>query len=107
MAMLRCGVVVFWWVQTFLGVELNSETTDIAHGISRAAASQNGREPNENGSFSGCVGKDASARHIGSGLEKSEGTKSASASGMDNTLGNALMIESVDLNIELVFVIPE
>jgi hypothetical protein len=26
---------------------------------------------------------------------------------MDNTLGNALMIEPVDLSIELVFVIPE
>jgi hypothetical protein len=104
--MLCCVVLVFWGGHTFLGVELDSETTDIAHGISRAATSQNSRESNENGSFSGCVGKDPSARHICSGFEKFEGTKSASASGMDNTLRNTLMIESVNLNIELIFIIP-
>lgn len=102
--MLCFGVLVFWWGQTFLGVELDSETTNITHGISRSTTSQNCREPNENRCFSGCVGKEAGARHIGSGLKQSECTESASASGMDNTLRDALMIKSVDLNIGLVLI---
>jgi hypothetical protein len=79
------------------GVKLDSETTDIAHGVGRTTATQDSGESQEDGSLAGCVGEYASGCDIGSRLKECELSKSSGATSVNNTLRDAFVIESVDL----------
>ena len=82
---------------TFLSVPLDSETANIANGISRSAATQNCRETNKDGSLPRGISEEAGLGDIGSRFVDSEGSMSASATSMDNSFGNTLVVKSVNL----------
>jgi hypothetical protein len=81
------------------GVKLDSETSNITHGVGRTTATQDSGESQEDGSLARCVGEYASGCDIGSRLEEGELSKSTGATSVNYTLRNAFMIESVDLQL--------
>jgi hypothetical protein len=80
-----------------LGVHLEGKAADVSDGVGGATASQDSGEADEDGGLAGGVGEDAGVGELLDGLMESEGAKGAGAAGVDDTLGNALMIEAVNL----------
>ena len=80
-----------------LSVHLEGKAADVPDGVGGATASQDGGEADEDGGLAGGVGEDAGVGELLDRLVESEGTKGAGATGVDDTLGDALMIEAVDL----------
>lgn len=80
----------------FVCVELDGETTHIANCVRRAAGAEHGAEAEEHRGCAGCVGQDASRRVLLKALVQRELAEGASATGVDDTLGDPLMVESVD-----------
>jgi hypothetical protein len=80
-----------------LGVKLASETPDITNGVCRATTTKDGRESQEDGRLTRCVGEYAGRCDVSSRLEKSEFSKGAGAAGMDDTLGDTFVVEAMDL----------
>jgi hypothetical protein len=79
------------------GVELQGKATSVTDGVRATTASKNCRETLEHGSGASRV-----REHLGAGvllqtLVHLEGTKGTGATGVDDTLGNALVVEAVDL----------
>jgi hypothetical protein len=81
----------------FFGVELDSEASDIANSVGGSTATQNGREAQKDGRCAGCISEDAGRGNVCGGLKECEFAKGARAAGVDDTLGDALMVEAVDL----------
>jgi hypothetical protein len=84
-------------------VELDCKASNISNSISGASATQHSRESKEDGRFTGRVGQDTGAGDILSGFEQTEGTECAGTSGMDDSLRNTLMVESMDLDNEILY----
>jgi hypothetical protein len=84
---------------TLFSVELDCETSDITDGVGGTTAAQDSRESQEDGSLAGCVGEYASGCDIGSRLEEGELSKSTRATSVNNTLRDAFVIKSVDLQL--------
>jgi hypothetical protein len=82
---------------SLLGVELDGKSADIADRIGTASAAEYGRETDEDGRLTRGVCEDGGEGEVLGALEHAEGTECASASGMDNSLRNTLMIKAVDL----------
>jgi hypothetical protein len=80
-----------------LGVELYCEAADVANCVGTATAAEDRGEADEDGCLPRLVGQDRGKCQILSALEDPEGTKSTGTPGMDNSLGNTLMVEAVDL----------
>lgn len=91
------NVVTHYVPVALLSVKLDSEPSNISHGISTATAAEDSRETDKDGRFAGGIGQDGCKTDVLSTLEKLEAAEGTSTSGMYDTLGNALMIESVDL----------
>ena len=79
------------------GVELDSKTTDISDSIGTTTTSEDCREAQEDRSSPRGIGQHTGGRDVGGTLEKLEGTMSCSTTSMYNSLGDALMIETVNL----------
>ena len=73
---------------TLVGVKLHGKATNISDGIRTASASQDGREAEEDGGCARSVSQNASRSNVRGTLKQPKGTKGASASGVNNTLGN-------------------
>jgi len=79
-------------------VELDSKAAHIAHSICRSTATQHGRESQEYRRRAGSVSEDASRSDVHGGLEEGELSKGAGTTGVDNALGDSLVVEAVDLD---------
>ena len=80
-----------------LGVELQGKATSITDSVRATTATKHGRETLEHGSGARSVGEDLCACVLLQTLVHPESTKSTGATGMDDTLRDALMVEAVDL----------
>ena|SRR2546421_6641223 len=85
----------------FFCIELDGKATDVSYGIGTATAALNGREAHENGGLPRSVGQHGRIRDILCTFEEGEFAKGASSTSMNNTLGNTLMIETMDLGPRL------
>ena len=81
-----------------LCVELDSEAANITNSVRRASAAEDGGESDEDRGLAGCVRQDASAGDIFGGFVEFECPKGTGTAGVDDTLGDAFMIEAVDLS---------
>lgn len=78
-------------------VKFDGETTDIANSIGGSPATENSRESRKDRRCTGRVGEDTSRGDIGSGFKESKFAKGAGATGVDDTLWDTFVIETVDL----------
>ena len=81
----------------FLRVELYGEAADIARQVRRALVAGDGREPHEGGGLLARALEDVGLGDVGERLVVLEIAMGAKAAGMDDPLGNALVIEVKDL----------
>ena len=81
------------------GIEFDGEATDVSNSIGTAAAAQNGGETHEDGRFTGSVGENGRKRHILGTLVQLESPESSSTPGVYDTLGNPLVVKSMNLFI--------
>jgi hypothetical protein len=81
----------------FLGVELDRKTSNISNGIGAASASLDGGESHKDGGLARGVGQDWSIGYVLGAFKELEAAMSSRASSMDNSLGDTLMVEAVDL----------
>ena len=79
------------------GVELHREPACVPDRVRGAPRAQHGREPDKNLGLLPFAGQEASFRHRTAGAVGLEDTVRRSAPGMDDPLGNALVIEVGDL----------
>lgn len=80
-----------------LGVKLDSKASNIPNGVSTASASKDGGEADEDRCLAGCVRQYWGVSEVSETLVDSKCSKGASATGMYDTLGNTLMVKTVDL----------
>jgi hypothetical protein len=80
-----------------LRVKLGSEAADIADCVSAASAAQDGREADKDGRLAGRVGQDGRNGEVLDALEQLELAKRAGATGMDDSLGDSLVVKPHDL----------
>lgn len=83
---------------SFTGVKLDGKSTNISDGVRRPARSENGGKSDEKGGFIRGVVEDVCARKLGDGGMQTEDTVGTRAPCMDDTLGNPLMVEMVNLH---------
>ena len=81
------------------GVELDGETADIADSISGTTATEHSREAQEHGCLARCVGEHAGGRDVGCRFEEGELSKRARTTGVDDALGDALVVEALNLHV--------
>lgn len=84
---------------TLFGVHLQSKSTDISDGVGGTSASKDGGESQKDGCLAGRICENAGRGQLRDGLMESKGTKGTSTSGVDHSLGNTLMIETMDLQV--------
>lgn len=84
---------------TLLCIKLYSKTTDITHSVGTASATEDCGEADEDRSFARLVREDRGEGEVIHVLEDPEGTEGASAPGVNNSLGNTLVVEPVDLSM--------
>jgi hypothetical protein len=82
---------------TLFSVELDSKSTDIADGVCGSTATKHSREPQEYRSLARSISQNASRRDVLGRLIEGELSKGTGTTGVDNALGDALVIEAVDL----------
>jgi hypothetical protein len=82
---------------TFLGVEFDSKTTNIADSVCRATATKDSREPQEDRSLARSVRQNTGRCDIFGRLEEGEFSKGTGATGVDDALRDAFVVEAVDL----------
>ena len=81
----------------FLRVKLDGKPSNISHRIGTTAATKHGRKPDEYGCIPGGIRQYASFTNIRSTLKKLESAKGPNTTSMNYSLGNTLMIKSVNL----------
>jgi hypothetical protein len=81
----------------FFGVELDGESSNIANGVCRPTATKHGRESQEDGSCAGRVCEHTGGGDIGGRFEERELAESSRATSVYDALGDALVVEAVDL----------
>jgi len=82
---------------TLFCVELDCKASNISDGVCASTATKNGRESNENRSFSGRVSQYLSGRHIRCTFEKRKHAKCTGSTSMNNSFWDPLVIKSMDL----------
>ena len=82
---------------TLLCVVLDSEPADIADGVCGATATKHSGESNEYGCLAGRIREDLGGCDVCSRLKEGELSEGTDTSCMDNTFGNTLVIEALDL----------
>ena len=83
-----------------VGVELHREAADVAGGVGRAALAEDGREPHEHRRPLADLGEQRRAGELGERLGALEVAVRRRAAGVDDPLGDALVIEVGDLLAE-------
>src|SRR3954454_9563987 len=81
----------------FRSIEFDSKTTDISHGVGAATAPLNSGEAEEDWCLSRRIGQDRCKGKVLCAFEEREFAKRSSSSSMNNTLGNPLMVEVMNL----------
>jgi hypothetical protein len=84
---------------TLVGVELNSEPTHVSNSISASSATLNGGKSNKHGGVPRGIGQNASHCHVFGALLQPEGSEGTSSTGVNDSLGDTLMVESMNLSI--------
>src|SRR4030095_14244100 len=84
----------------FLGIELGSETANIARRVSRAALARDGREPHEDGRALALRGQEGRARVLRKGVVTFEEAMGGRPARVDDPLGDALVVEVSDFLAE-------
>ena len=87
--------------RAFVGVELDGRAAGVAHGIGGAARAQHGGEAPENRGFL-ALGEQACLGDFRGLAVRSEHTVRSGAAGVDDALGDALVVEVGDLLAEVV-----
>jgi hypothetical protein len=78
-------------------VKLDREPTDISHSICRAAAAQNCAESREERRTTGRVAENTSCSILRKTFVHFKCSEGSGAASVDDSLGNAFMVESMDL----------
>ena len=78
-------------------IEFDGKASYVTHSICAPSASNDCREPHKHGSGTGDICENVRVGDIRRTLVQLEGTKGTNSPRMDNTFGDALMVESVDL----------
>ena len=84
-----------------LGVELHGEAADVAGQVGRALAAGDGREPDEDRRLLALSLEEVGPGDVGERLVVLEVAVCAEAAGMDDALGDALVVEVEDLLAEV------
>jgi len=79
-----------------LGVKLGGKTTDITDCVGASSAAKDGGEADEDGSLACGIRQDGGECDVFGALKNSKLAKGTTATSVDDTLGNALVVESVD-----------
>ena len=82
------------------GVELRREAAHVANSVSRPARTRDGGEPDEHRGL-GALGQERGPGQLRGGAVRREDTVSAGATGVDDTLRDALVVEVRDLLAEV------
>lgn len=80
-----------------VGVKFQGKPSHVTDGIGTATAAEHGGKADKHGGFPARVGQDAGLGVLGNGGVELESAKGAGAAGMDNSLGDPLMVEAMDL----------
>lgn len=80
-------------------VKLDGESANITDCVCRTTTPKDSRESKEDRCLAGCVGQNASLGDICGGLVERELSEGASAACVDNSLGDTLVVEAVDLQM--------
>lgn len=83
---------------TFVGVELDRKAANVSDGVGASSTTEHGRESKENGGLARCVCQDARICDIRGALLEPECTECTGTTSMDDSLGNTLVVEPVDLS---------
>lgn len=86
---------------TFFRVELDSKTTHISDSVSTAAAALDGGKSQEDRGLSAGVGQHRCKSNIRCAFEECEFAESSRSSSVNNSLGNTLMVEAMNLETRL------
>ncbi len=86
---------------TLLCVELDGEPSDIAYSVSAATAALDCGEADENRRLARGISEHWSEGDVLRALVEPESTKGARPSGVDHTLGDSLVVKTVDLRPSL------
>ncbi len=86
---------------SFVRVEFDSEAADIASAVGRSAGARDSGETDEDGCLSRRVGQQSGLREVGQVLINLEYSVRGGATRVDDTLGDALMIEVGDFFAEM------
>jgi hypothetical protein len=81
----------------FFGIELGREASHITHGIGTALAALDSREPHKHRRAARGIRQDLSIGHVFGAFFEAEGPEGAGTTGVDDSFGDALMVEAVDL----------
>lgn len=79
---------------SFVSVEAGSEPVDIASGISTAAGTSNGREPDEDGSLLSSSTEEGSSRDVAPVGIAGEGTVSTGTTSVNSPFGNLISMSA-------------
>ena len=82
---------------SLVSIEFDSKASNISNSVCASSAALYGRETDKNGRGSRGVRQDAGGGNIFAAFEQLESTVGTGASSMDDTFGNSLVIESMNL----------